>query len=278
MRLCRLVDGLRSRVSVDDDVCADVRGVIVVHQLAGRSRPAQLHCAPACPSVARGPAVIGTMRSESSSASSTLFVIITVVTGRLGRRAQPGQLLLQRFARQRVERAEWLVEKQQSPARSQTHAQSRRADACRRTAGSGRRCRALPRPTLSRCRARLLALLVASANRETPRRPPDARSRAPRTTAAANSSETRSPRSAARRGPTSPPTSTLSAIRRDQAGDDLQQRGLAAAHHADNRDKFAPLDRERRRRTTPHAVAARVANALGRLRDHFDERHRSDRS
>ena len=34
------------------------------------------------PSVARGPFVIGMIRSDSSSASSMLFVIMTVVTGR----------------------------------------------------------------------------------------------------------------------------------------------------------------------------------------------------
>ena len=61
--------------------------------------------------VARGPGVIGTMRSDRRIASSTLLVIITVVTPpRLG--AQLGELLAERLARQRVERAERLVEKQ----------------------------------------------------------------------------------------------------------------------------------------------------------------------
>ena len=64
------------------------------------------------PSVAGGPGSIGTIQSDSRIASSTLLVIITVVTGRSRRRAQPHQVLLQRLAGQRVERAERFVEKQ----------------------------------------------------------------------------------------------------------------------------------------------------------------------
>ena len=45
-------------------------------------------------------------------ASSTLLVIITVVTGRSPLGAELRQVLLQRFARQGIERAERLVEKE----------------------------------------------------------------------------------------------------------------------------------------------------------------------
>src|SRR5918994_6606729 len=41
------------------------------------------------PSVARGPFVIGMMRSDNSKASSILFVIITVVTGRPASEQRP---------------------------------------------------------------------------------------------------------------------------------------------------------------------------------------------
>ena len=120
-------------------------------------------------------------------------VIITVVTGRAGVRAQARQLLLEVGARQRIERAERLVEKQHLRLGRE---RSRNRDPLPHAA------RQLARPPvdgvaeadLVEIRARLLGLSRRAAIRETPPRRRAARSRAPRTTAAASSSETRSRR------------------------------------------------------------------------------------
>ena len=72
--------------------------------------------------------MIGTMRSDSRIASSTLLVIMTDGHRPLGGRAELREVLLQRLARQRVERAERLVQKQHlRPGR--TRARWRRAAA-----------------------------------------------------------------------------------------------------------------------------------------------------
>ena len=108
------------------------------------------------PSVARGPAVSGTMRSASRIASSTSLVISTTVL-----RSSPQMrldLVLQRRARQRVERAERLVEQQHLRVHRQrarhrhalAHAAGELAPAACRVAARGSPSRGTPRRAAAR--------------------------------------------------------------------------------------------------------------------------------
>ena len=82
------------------------------------------------PSVARGPAVSGMTRSASRMASSGSFVMSTIVVS--SSRLMRVDLVLQICARQRIERAERLVEQQHAAARSRARARRPRAGASRR--------------------------------------------------------------------------------------------------------------------------------------------------
>ena len=98
-----LVEELQHRLAAAQDRCGR-------KQSSTRRRGRASGTASTSPMVAAGPLVIMTMRSDSSTASSTSWVIMIVVD------AEPGMdvhhRVLQMGARQRVERAERLVEQQ----------------------------------------------------------------------------------------------------------------------------------------------------------------------
>ena len=136
-------DAGQRRDDVRADAASPARRARAAHAVRGRGSSHRDRRAERGAAV---PAVIGTMRSESRIASSTLLVIMIVVTGRSPARAQLRELLLQGLARQRVERAERLVEKQHLRLGGE---RARDRDALPHAA------RQLPRPPVrARCRGR----------------------------------------------------------------------------------------------------------------------------
>ena len=220
------------------------------------------------PSVAGGPGIIGTMRSASRIASSTLLVIITVVTGRSPiAQSRPAPAAASRASARRARRT---ARRGTAPRGSVANA---RAIATRwrmpPESWPGRRLIALPSPTCSSAPRRAPAAARASSPGTPPPRPA-ARSRARRTTAAASSSGRRTPRRCGRRGTGSPSIVDRAAIRRRQPGEEAQQRRLAAAHRADDRDELAALDASEtsaaRAASSERLGTATSMNAIGRSR------------
>ena len=188
-----------------------------------------------------GPLVISRIRSASRIASSTSCVIMNTVWRVAAQIAQ--QLVLDRAARQRVERAERLVHQQHLRARSRTRARCRRAASCRPRAATGFLCSAPVRPTRSMyfwlCVAHLRAVPVGPARRTAKATLPSAVSHGIRRGSG------RSRRGRATGPATSRPSTNTSPARgRVEAGQDVEDGGLAAAGVADHADELALLDRE----------------------------------
>ena len=121
-----------------DDVCARrACRLLVVRELRDAARPRQLHGESARRASPAGRATIGTMRSDSRIASSTLLVIMTVVTGRSAVRAHESRPAPAAASRASARRARRTARRGTAPAgRSRTRVRWRRAAACRPRAGA----------------------------------------------------------------------------------------------------------------------------------------------
>ena len=204
---------------------------------------------------ADGPLVIITMRSDSSTASSTSCVIISTVLPSFG--VDRHHRVLQVRARERVERAERLVEQQHLRLHRERAGE---ADALLHAAGD------LRRPLVLGVRHLHEIEIVHG-----PGVPLGARLRAgehlvDREPDVVVDGEPRQQRMVLEHDRAVGAGLVDLAVlqqhaagrRRHQAGDDVEQRGLAAAGMADDRDVLALLDRERDVRAAPRSRASRA--------------------